>query len=58
MIFKLQEYTKSDYWSFALTLSNPGEYYEKGDYRTNYCNIHFALFGHSWWFRIMERKND
>lgn len=54
MIFKLQEYAKSDYWSFALTLSNPGEYYEKEDYRTNYCNLHFALFGHSWWFRIPE----
>lgn len=54
MIFKLQEYAKSDYWSFALTLSNPGEYYESEDYRTNYCNLHFALFGHSWWFRIPE----
>ena len=53
-MFKLQEYAKSDYWSFAFSLSNPGEYYEKGDYRTNYCNLHFALFGHSWWFRIPE----
>lgn len=54
MIFKLQEYAKSDYWAFALTLSNPGEYYDKGDHRTNYCNLHFALFGNSWWFKIPE----
>lgn len=53
-MFKLQEYTKSDYWVFALTVSNPGEYYDKGDHRTNYCNLHFGLFGHSWWFKIPQ----
>lgn len=53
-MFKLKEYAKSDYWSFAFTLSNPGEYYEKGHSRTNYCNLHFAIFGHSWWFQIPE----
>lgn len=53
-MFKLKEYAKSDYWSFALSLSNPGEYDNKGDYKTNYCNLHFAIAGHSWWFRIPE----
>lgn len=53
-MFKLKEYAKSDYWSFAFSLSNPGEYYESGECRTNYCNLHFAIAGHSWWFRIPE----
>lgn len=53
-MFKLKEYTKSNYWSFAFTLSNPGEYYDKGDCKTNYCNLHLAIAGHSWWFRIPE----
>lgn len=53
-MFKLKEYSKSDYWSFALTVSNPHEYYENGQYRTNFCDLHFALFGHSWWFKIPE----
>ena len=53
-MFKLKEYAKSGYWSFALSLSNPGEYYESGEGRTNYCNLHFAIAGHSWWFRIPE----
>lgn len=53
-MFKLKEYAKNDFWSFALTISNPHEYYESGHSKTNYCNIHFALFGHSWWFRIPE----
>lgn len=54
MTINLKEYAKNDYWSFAFTLSNPSEYYEKSDYKTNYCNFHFALFGHSWWFQIPE----
>lgn len=53
-MFKLKEYAKSDYWSFALSFSNPGEYYDSGDCKTNYCNLHFAIAGHSWWFRIPE----
>lgn len=53
-MFKLKEYAKSGYWSFAFSLSNPGEYYDKGDHKTNYCNLHLALAGHSWWFRIPE----
>lgn len=52
--FRLTEYAKSDYWSFAFSLSNPGEYYESGDFKTNYCNLHFAIAGHSWWFRVPE----
>lgn len=53
-MFKLKEYAKNDFWSFALTISNPHEYYEKGHSRTNYCNLHLAIAGHSWWFQIPE----
>jgi len=53
-MFKLKEYAKNDFWSFALTISNPHEYYESGHSRTNYCNLHFAIFGRSWWFQIPE----
>lgn len=53
-MFKLKEYVKSDYWSFAFSISNPGEYYDSGDCKSNYCNLHLAIAGHSWWFRIPE----
>lgn len=53
-MIKLKEYAKSNYWSFAFTLSNPSEYYESGHSRTNHCNLHFAIAGHSWWFQIPE----
>ena len=53
-MFKLKEYIKSDYWSFAFSLSNPGEYYDSEHCKTNYCDLHLAIAGHSWWFRIPE----
>lgn len=53
-MISLIEYNKNNYWLFAFTISNAGEYYETGQSKTNWCMLHLAVPGHSWWFKIPE----
>jgi hypothetical protein len=53
-MIELKEYIKSNKWIFALGISNPNDYFETGRFKTNYCLLQFAIFNHSWWFKVPE----
>jgi hypothetical protein len=53
-MFKLKEYNNKNYVGYALSISNPDEYYASGDCATRYCLLNFRFGSHSWWWMIPE----
>lgn len=53
-LFETIESGKTEYNSFALTISNPDEYYEEGEFATRYCILNLNWGGRYWYWKVPE----